>query len=507
MFWRNGLFVTGPESAGAVPGPACYRKGGPLAVTDANLLLGRLVPDHFPKIFGPNEDEPLDENATKSAFEQLAKEINADVGKALSLDEIAWGFLKIANETMCRPIRALTEARGYSTAKHVLTIFGGAGGQHACALAATLGITRVLIHRYSSILSAYGMALSDRVVEKQEPSSEKFSKDSEPRLLKKLDGLTEDAKKALKSQGFADKRIKVEKYLNLRCVPPSSDWSCPAYAARRYDGTDTALMILQEDVKDFDYASAFEKSYKQEFGFVLSDRDLIVDDVRVRGIGKSFDSLGKSVWQEVKDTTFKPVDAKDESRRDRTMKVYFDGHGRLDVPVFLLGNLDTGSAVQGPALILDGALRSSPICKSLLILLPRGCRRHADVGHRPGRHSQHFAEARVHRDAEKQQQQRMTLQCSSCQNASSRRATRTEMRANETRLQQSFAVVRRDFLAFRTRARRHTSACCTVCHSQPSCLSHRDSLLEQLTPRHRYWGNGLQRANRASGGSGGDRSS
>ena len=141
-----------------------YRKNGPLAITDANLLLGRLVPKYFPQIFGDSEKEPLDVKASESAFDQLCEEINSESADKKSRDEIAYGFLKIANETMCRPIRALTEARGYDTTKHVLASFGGASGQHCCAIAKSLGISKVLVHRFSSVLSAYGMALADRHV-------------------------------------------------------------------------------------------------------------------------------------------------------------------------------------------------------------------------------------------------------------------------------------------------------------------------------------------------------
>lgn len=142
------------------------RKNGPLAVTDANLLLGRLIVDYFPKIFGKSEKEPLDIEASRVKFKEIAETVNAegDFEKELSLDEVVYGFIKIANETMCRPIRALTEARGYATSSHILASFGGAGGQHACEIAHILGIQTVLIHRYSSILSAYGLALADRYV-------------------------------------------------------------------------------------------------------------------------------------------------------------------------------------------------------------------------------------------------------------------------------------------------------------------------------------------------------
>ncbi|KAJ1948242.1 hypothetical protein FBU59_001683, partial [Linderina macrospora] len=182
LFFRNGLMMVGPESAGAHPGPACYRKGGPLAVTDANLLLGRLRAEHFPSIFGESEDQPLDIEATRRLFDKLAATINEEMRRERmaagqdysdkSLEEIAAGFLKVANETMCRPIRALTEAKGHDVQKHVLACFGGAGGQHACAVAANLGIRRVFVHRLASVLSAYGLGLAEVVDEEQAPAAD-----------------------------------------------------------------------------------------------------------------------------------------------------------------------------------------------------------------------------------------------------------------------------------------------------------------------------------------------
>lgn len=175
LTYKNGLFSAGPQSAGAHPGPTCYRKGGPLTVTDANLVLGRLSAEHFPKIFGPNENEPLDYEGSRKAFEFLTETINEDLkksgGKLLSVEEVCLGFLHVANESMCRPIRQITESKGYNTSDHNLASFGGAGGQHACAIADRLGIKRVLVHKHASILSAYGMALADTVQEKHEPCS------------------------------------------------------------------------------------------------------------------------------------------------------------------------------------------------------------------------------------------------------------------------------------------------------------------------------------------------
>jgi len=182
LFFRSGLFVVGPESVGAHPGPVCYRKGGELAVTDANLLLGRIVPSMFPKIFGPDANEPLDFEATKLAFNKLTEEVNefemlqqetrkGYAARHFTPEQVAIGFVQVANETMCRPIRSLTEAKGFDVRTHVLSCFGGAGGQHACSVARSLGIDTVLVHKYCGVLSAYGIGIADTVVEVQESVS------------------------------------------------------------------------------------------------------------------------------------------------------------------------------------------------------------------------------------------------------------------------------------------------------------------------------------------------
>lgn len=235
LFWRNGLFVVGPESAGAHPGPACYRKGGPLTVTDANLFLGRLLPDFFPKIFGRKEDEGLDEKASEKLFQELTETINTELSKdgkkkPMSADEVAYGFIKIANETMTRPIRSLTEAKGHDTSKHRLATFGGAGGQHAVAIAESLGIRQILLHRYSSVLSAYGMALADVVDERQEPESKVWSDGAKAILQERMEDLKAKSREALRVQGFEGKSIVFEEYLNMR-----------------YRGTESALMVIKPD--------------------------------------------------------------------------------------------------------------------------------------------------------------------------------------------------------------------------------------------------------------------
>ncbi|KAJ9156695.1 5-oxoprolinase (ATP-hydrolyzing) [Pleurostoma richardsiae] len=344
LFFRNGLFVVGPESAGAHPGPACYRKGGPATVTDANLYLGRLLPEFFPKIFGKHENEGLDVEASKKVLQDLTGQIKKETGKDMSIDEVAYGFLTVANESMTRPIRSITEAKGHDSSKHRLATFGGAGGQHAVAIAEALGIKQILIHRYSSVLSAYGMALADVVDERQEPDSTVWADDGPVvgELKDKMEKLKEKSRQALKDQGFDDKDIVFEEYLNMR-----------------YRGTESALMIIkptQEDAKesfggkDWAFGEAFVRHHRYEFGFTLDDRDIIVDDVRVRGIGKSFRYSEKTVDQQLK--TLKTQEVSDKKRHS-VAKVYYQ-EGRLDTPIYKLGDLDVGDSVKGPAMLADG---------------------------------------------------------------------------------------------------------------------------------------------------------
>lgn len=345
LFFKNGLFVVGPESAGAHPGPACYRKGGPATVTDANLFLGRLLPDFFPKIFGKNEDEGLDVEASKKLLEELTEQINKENGKNMSIDEVAYGFLTVANETMTRPIRSLTEAKGHDTSRHRLATFGGAGGQHAVAIAESLGIRQILVHRYSSVLSAYGMALADVVDERQEPDSKVWGDkgDAKEDLKKKMAELKQKSTAALKDQGFDDDSIVFEEYLNMR-----------------YRGTESALMVVRpekEDVeKEFDgddwaFGKAFIKQHQQEFGFTLPDRDIIVDDVRIRGIGKSFEGLSKTADQQLKE--IKPRDVEFGDKEYKRSSVYFDG-SRQDTPIYRIEDLEVGHRIKGPAILADG---------------------------------------------------------------------------------------------------------------------------------------------------------
>jgi len=323
LFFRSGLFVVGPESASAHPGPVCYRKGGPLAITDANLCLGRILPEYFPKIFGKSEDQPLDRAGSVAAFDKLTVEINEfDESKVMSKEEVAMGFIAVANEAMCRPIRALTQGKGYDTSLHALACFGGAGGQHACSIARALGMKTVFVHKYAGILSAFGMALADVVHEEQVPAALVFSPASMGRIHSTVEELGGKCKSKLLNQGFTHQQIQLEPFLHMR-----------------YKGTDCALMVSGSGGADF--MDAFLKKYKTEFGFVLQDREVLVDDIRVRGTGTSGVDLGPA-------KTAAGGDPRPESSR----QVYFEG-GYQDTGIFLMEGLSPGHKIAGPAVIMD----------------------------------------------------------------------------------------------------------------------------------------------------------
>ncbi|KAL9944999.1 hypothetical protein D7B24_000370 [Verticillium nonalfalfae] len=340
LFWRNGLFAVGPESAGAHPGPACYRKGGPLTVTDANLFLGRIAPDYFPQIFGPNEDEPLGTEVVADKFAELTAEINDDnraMGRAaFSAEQVALGFLQVASEVMARPIRALTEARGYDTSDHILSCFGGAGGQHACDVAAALSIEQVVIHKYSSILSAYGLSLADLVHEVQRPAAVDFGAASFPVIEQTLADMSSEATAHLAGQDIDAGRIRLEVYLNMR-----------------YEGSNSAFMIMQHAGEaTANFGKSFEEKHSREFGFVFPEKRILIDDYRVRAVGSTSEHKEKSPYRQLLDVAGKTkVEAPAAAG---TKKVCFEAAaGGVDTNLYLLGTLEAGVRIPGPALILD----------------------------------------------------------------------------------------------------------------------------------------------------------
>jgi 5-oxoprolinase (ATP-hydrolysing) len=201
LHFDGARYRVGPDSAGANPGPACYRRGGPLAVTDCNVVLGKLQPDFFPAVFGPNGDQPLDAEIVKTKFAELQAQVRAESGDTRSIEEMAEGFLAIAVENMANAIKKISVARGYDVTKYVLSSFGGAGGQHACLVADALGMTEVLLHPLAGVLSAYGMGLADQRVLKEKSAEVTLEERALPGLAKELDALAEDSRAEMLRQG------------------------------------------------------------------------------------------------------------------------------------------------------------------------------------------------------------------------------------------------------------------------------------------------------------------
>lgn len=338
LFARNGLLAVGPESAGAHPGPACYRKGGPLTVTDANLFLGRLVPAAFPSIFGPGADEPLDTAVLVRAFRDLTAACNAQTGRRLAAEDVALGFLNVANEAMSRPIRNATEARGFAPEAHRLACFGGAGGQHACAIAEKLGIRRVLVHRWSSLLSAHGISLAELQYEAAEPFAERLrGGDGDggaamAHVNARVAALRARVGEALRSQGAEMASLAFEEALVLR-----------------YFGTDTNITVARP--VDGDYARAFEETHLREFAFSMS-RDIVIESIKVRGTGNAGAAQAEEQphWGELRQVLESPN--KHIAEPNTTQRVYMDGAWR-ETGVYELGALPKGSVLAGPALIID----------------------------------------------------------------------------------------------------------------------------------------------------------
>ncbi|KAJ5514164.1 hypothetical protein N7463_003716 [Penicillium fimorum] len=329
LAWKDGLMSVGPESATSNPGPACYRKGGPLTVTDANLALGRLIPEEFPSVFGVNENEPLDREVVLAKFKDLTQAINEETGKSLTWAEVADGFLQVANSAMCGPIRSLTEAKGHDVAKHHLASFGGAGGQHACAIAEALGIERVLIHKYSSILSAYGIGLADLVHEEERVCAKAFDDSTSKMIYSDMDSLADTARADESMQPFNN--VETRRFLNMR-----------------YDGSETSIMVSLDNSKD--PRKEFIKAHYQQFGFTPTNRAVYVDTIRVRAIGSSVFSGSSSKYlnshPKLVSRSVAPVPKSWES-------TYFSPMGWVNTPVYHFDELSDGCQISGPALVID----------------------------------------------------------------------------------------------------------------------------------------------------------
>jgi len=325
-------FRVGPESAGANPGPACYRRGGPLAVTDANLMVGKILPAYFPKVFGPNADQPLDADIVHEKFAKLAREVEEATGVARSPEEIAWGCLQIANDNMANAIKKITIQRGIDVTGYTLVCFGGAGAQHACQVADLLGIGRVMIHPWASVLSAYGIGLADVRTIRQKAFQRDLAPGIETELEAAIAELEEAVRAELRAQDIPDSRIRTEARVHVR-----------------YRGTDTPLEVPAGDVTAM--RAAFETEHKSRYGFIVEGRELVAEAVTVEGIG---------AMEEI-DEPERPVIPRgpDEPLRPATTTRIFTTTGPhqspqwFDAPVFERAQLRPGDRIDGPSIVVD----------------------------------------------------------------------------------------------------------------------------------------------------------
>ena len=312
-------FRVGPASAGAAPGPAAYRRGGPLTVTDANLMTGKLIPDLFPKVFGPRGDEPLDEEIVRSRFAALAR----DIGDGREPEAVADGFLAIAVAKMAEAIKTISVARGYDVTRYALNCFGGAGGQHACDVADALAISTVLIHPFSSLLSAYGMGLADIRAQRGQGVDEPLRLDALLRVGAITDQLAETAVAEVEGQGVSRAAIKVHRRAQLR-----------------YSGSDTTIEVPLSTPAAM--RRAFESAHKSRFGFVDRAKAIVIEAVSAEAVGGAA-RLAERIHPAL--SAAPPVPA-------RATRLFSHGRWRK-ANVFSREALSIGAKVDGPALIVE----------------------------------------------------------------------------------------------------------------------------------------------------------
>ena len=318
LHYQDGRLQVGPDSAGSTPGPACYRRGGPLAVTDANVMLGKLQPHYFPSIFGPNQDQPLDHEAVVEKFEQMA----AMAGGQKSAAEMAEGFLAVAVENMANAIKTISVQRGYDVTQYALCCFGGAGGQHACLVADALGMRDVIIHPFAGLLSAYGMGLADIRASRSRALIQDLSASSLPVMQTAYAELRQEVMAELASQGIDDTDITITEQAYLR-----------------YDGTDTSLAVRFGSLEAM--ISEFTAQHRRQFGFAFADRHIALETIEVEGSGG-----GAAVAETPSATEEGAAPAAAQTR------IFVDGQWQ-DASVYHREQLRPGHKMTGPALLIE----------------------------------------------------------------------------------------------------------------------------------------------------------
>ena len=313
----------GPESAGAVPGPAAYRRGGPLTVTDCNVMLGKLRPDQFPAVFGPNGDQPLDAEAVKAGLAALADEVTRATGRTATPETLAEGFITIAVQNMAEAIKSVSIQRGYDVTRYVLNCFGGAGGQHACLVADALGMTRVMLHPFAGVLSAYGMGLAEVRAIRQGTVAVPLEAAGDAALAERVDALGRQARDDLMAQGFADEAI-----------------TTLVRAEIKFAGSDTPLVVPFGPASEM--RAAFEALHRLRFGFFAKDKALLVEALEAEAVAAS-DQAPSMVVGGASDQAPSVVGR---------VGVRMAGAGH-DTPVYRRADFGPGAAVDGPAIILE----------------------------------------------------------------------------------------------------------------------------------------------------------
>jgi len=323
LHYADGRFSVGPDSAGADPGPAAYRRGGPLAVTDANVMTGKLRPEFFPAIFGSGQDQPLDAAIVREKFQTLAGQIGADAtGNSRSPEEVADGFLKVAVENMANAIKKISVQRGYDVTGYALSCFGGAGGQHACMIADRLGMETVHIHPFSGVLSAYGMGLADIRANRSQAVVLPLAAASESEL-KTVESILEEATRAeLADQGISDSDITVFARIHVR-----------------YEGTDTPIAVPFGETAAV--TESFEAAHKAQFGFVYDGKPLVAEAVEVEAVGGG--AVLDEPEQQAEPQDFTPA---------QSVPIFSGGRWH-DAGIAHRRDLKPGHRIAGPALIIE----------------------------------------------------------------------------------------------------------------------------------------------------------
>ena len=307
----------GPDSAGAEPGPAAYRHGGPLTVTDANVMVGKLLPDFFPQIFGPGGDLPLDAEIVRGKFTALAREIGR------SPEETADGYIRIAVENMAQAIKKISVQRGHDVSAYALACYGGAGGQHACLVADALGMTKVFFHPLSGVLSAYGMGLADIRASRQRAVEEALAEESLAALAATIRELGQETAAEVAGQGVAAAQIAIVPRLHLR-----------------YAGTDTALIIEHGSLDAL--RARFESAHRKRFGFIATEKPIVIEAVSVEAVGRDAEA------SEARRTPR----GEGEARPARQVRFFSEGRWH-EAPVYLREALAAGDALEGPSIIIE----------------------------------------------------------------------------------------------------------------------------------------------------------